>query len=80
VKVSQYPRQCLRSSFRGQVVRFHYDTCLCYIPPEKLDNAIAEKIRVCRVGVLSGGITSDMTETVIEKHDLFEGVQTLFPG
>jgi len=33
--------------------------------------------RVCRVGVFFGGITSDMTETVIEKHDLFEGVQTL---
>ena len=32
---------------------------------------------MCRVGVFFGGITSDMTETVIEKHDLFEGVQTL---
>jgi SAM-dependent methyltransferase len=63
--------------FEDKSFDFIYDTCLCYVPPENLDNAIAEMFRVCRVGVFFGGITSDMTETVIEKHDLFEGVQTL---
>ena len=63
--------------FEDKSFDFIYDTCLCYVPPENLDNAIAEMFRVCRVGVFFGGITSDMTEAVIEKHDLFEGVQTL---
>jgi protoporphyrinogen oxidase/SAM-dependent methyltransferase len=58
---------------------FVYETCLCYVPEDKLDQAIREMFRVCRVGVYFGSITSDMTEAVIEKHDLFEGVQSLFP-
>lgn len=56
---------------------FVYDTCLCYIPTEDVDQAIRELFRVVRVGVFFGGITSDMTREVIIKHELFRGVQTL---
>jgi SAM-dependent methyltransferase len=58
---------------------FLYETCLCYLPEDKLDQAICEMFRVCRVGVYFGSITSDMTEAIIEEHDLFESVQSLFP-
>lgn len=56
---------------------FIYDTCLCYLPREDLDTAISELFRVARTGVFFGGITSDMTRQVIERHELFRGVQTL---
>ena len=63
--------------FEDGAFDFIYETCLCYLPPEKLDKAISELYRVCRVGVYFGSITSDMTLEVIEEHDLFEGVQSL---
>ena len=56
-----------------------YETCLCYLPPDKVDRAIAEMYRVARVGVIFGSIVPDMTMEVIEEHDLFENVQTLMP-
>ena len=56
---------------------FVYDTCLCYLPEEDLDTAISELFRVVRTGVFFGGITSDMTREVIERHELFRGVQSL---
>jgi monoamine oxidase/SAM-dependent methyltransferase len=57
---------------------FVYDTSLCYVPPEDLDQAIKEVLRVCRVGVFFGGVTSDMTKEVIEDYNLFKGVQSLY--
>ena len=63
--------------FEDGAFDFVYETCLCYLPPDKLDAAIKELYRVCRVGVYFGSITSDMTMEVIEEHDLFEGVQSL---
>jgi ubiquinone/menaquinone biosynthesis C-methylase UbiE len=57
---------------------FVYDTCLCYVPAEHLDQAIKEMFRVCRVGVFFGGVTSDMTKEVIEDYNLFKGVQSLY--
>ena len=55
---------------------FVYDTCLCYLPEEDLDQAIAELFRVCRVGVYYGGVATDMTCEVIEAHDLFDEVHS----
>src|SRR5262249_41756949 len=63
--------------FPDNAFDFVYDTCLCYVPEEDLDQAIRELLRVCRVGVYFGGITTDMTREVIEAHDLFDGVRTL---
>ena len=57
---------------------FIYDTCLCYLPEHDIDAAISELFRVVRKGVFFGGITSDMTREVIERHELFRGVQTLW--
>jgi monoamine oxidase/SAM-dependent methyltransferase len=57
---------------------FVYDTCLCYVPTEDLDRAVRELLRVCRVGVFFGGVTSDMTREVIEDYNLFRGVRSLF--
>jgi SAM-dependent methyltransferase len=57
---------------------FVYDTCLCHIPEEDLDQAIRELFRVCRVGVFYGGFTSDMTLGVIEAYDIFEDTKSLF--
>jgi protoporphyrinogen oxidase/SAM-dependent methyltransferase len=56
---------------------FIYETCLCYLMPDEVEIAIREMLRVCRIGVFLGSITSDMTAEVIEDHDLFEGVSTL---
>jgi SAM-dependent methyltransferase len=56
---------------------FLYDTSLCYLPPGEVDRAIREMARVCKKGLFFGAITSDMTEQVIEAHDLFYGVSTL---
>jgi SAM-dependent methyltransferase len=57
---------------------FVYDTCLCHVPEEDLDQAVRELLRVCRVGVFYGGYTSDMTIGVIEAYDIFEGVHSMF--
>jgi monoamine oxidase/SAM-dependent methyltransferase len=57
---------------------FVYDTCLCHLPEEDLDQAIRELFRVCRVGVFYGGYTSDMTVGVIEAYDIFDDARSLF--
>lgn len=62
--------------FEDDFFDFVYDTCLCYLPPSDVEKAIRELSRVVKVGVFWGGITTDMTPEVIEKHDLFYGVQT----
>jgi len=56
---------------------FIYETCLCYLPEDQVEIAMAEMLRVCRVGIFFGSITSDMTAEIIETHDLFEGIATL---
>jgi protoporphyrinogen oxidase/SAM-dependent methyltransferase len=63
--------------FEDNSFDFVYDTCLCYLPEMDLDTAVLELFRVARTGVFFGGITSDMTREVIERHDLFRGVQSL---
>lgn len=63
--------------FADEEFDFIYDTSLCYVPPEHVDQAIREMARVCRKGVLFGSVTSDMTEQAIEEHELFYGVATL---
>ena len=63
--------------FEDNSFDFVYDTCLCYLPEEDLDTAISELFRVAKTGVFFGGITSDMTREVIERHELFRGVQSL---
>jgi monoamine oxidase/SAM-dependent methyltransferase len=64
--------------FEDDAFDFIYDTCLCYLPEKDIDAAISELFRVVRKGVFFGGITSDMTKEVIERHELFRGVQTLW--
>jgi len=59
---------------------FLYDTSLCYVPPDKVETAMREMARVCRKGIFFGGITTDMTTEVIERHDLFYNVATLCTG
>jgi protoporphyrinogen oxidase/SAM-dependent methyltransferase len=63
--------------FEDSYFDFVYDTCLCYLPENDVDQAIRELHRVAKCGVFFGGITTDMTREVIEKHDLFYGVKTL---
>lgn len=63
--------------FEDNSFDYIYDTCLCYVPDEDLDKAISELFRVVRKGVFFGSITSDMTEEVIDHHELFYGVQSL---
>jgi monoamine oxidase/SAM-dependent methyltransferase len=63
--------------FESNFFDFAYETCLCYLRPGEVEQAIRELHRVVKVGVYFGGITSDMTKEVIEEHDLLYGVQTL---
>jgi SAM-dependent methyltransferase len=62
--------------FAHESFDFVYVTCLPYLPEEKIDEAIKELFRVCRLGVLFHGTTTDMTEEVIEDYELFAGLQT----
>jgi SAM-dependent methyltransferase len=55
-----------------------YVTCLPYLPEEKVDQALKELFRVCRVGLVFQGVTTDMTEEVIEDYELFRGLQTFW--
>jgi protoporphyrinogen oxidase/SAM-dependent methyltransferase len=63
--------------FKDNSFDFIYETCLCYLSGADVDVAIRELLRVCKVGIFFGSITSDMRPEVIEQHDLFEGVATL---
>jgi hypothetical protein len=57
---------------------FLYITCLPYLPEEMIDQAMKELFRVCRVGIVFQGTTTDMTEEVIEDYNLFSGLQTFW--
>ena len=59
--------------FESDFFDFAYETCLCYVLPRDVEQAICELHRVVKVGVYFGGITSDMTREVIEEHDLLDG-------
>jgi SAM-dependent methyltransferase len=63
--------------FEDSSFDFIYDTCLCHVPPEDLDRAIAEMFRVVRTGVLFSAVTSDMSEEMIARHELFFGLRTI---
>ena len=55
---------------------FVYETCLCYLPEESIDNAIRELFRICRIGVVCGSVATDMTREIIVSEELFYGVET----
>jgi SAM-dependent methyltransferase len=57
---------------------FLYDTCLCHLPEKEIDRAIKEMFRVCRVGIVFSGVTTDMPEETIEACELFAGLQTFW--
>ena len=57
---------------------FLYDTCLAYLPEKEIDRAIKEMFRVCRVGIVFSGVTTDMPEEVIEACQLFVGLRTFW--
>src|SRR6202035_5014477 len=59
----------------NQAFRFFYVTCLPHLPEDRIGQAIKELFRVCRVGVVLQGVTTDMTEEVIEDYELFAGFQ-----
>ena len=64
--------------FEDDAFDFLYVTCLPYLPEEKIGQAIRELFRVCRVGVVLHGSTTDMTEEVIEDYRLFVGLRTFW--
>jgi SAM-dependent methyltransferase len=63
--------------FASDFFDFAYETCLCYLPPRDVEQAIRELHRVVKIGVHFGDITSDMTSEVIKEHDLLYAVQTV---
>jgi ubiquinone/menaquinone biosynthesis C-methylase UbiE len=64
--------------FEDGAFDFPYVTRLPHLPEEIIGLAIKELFRVCRVGVLLQGVTTDMTEEVIEDYELFKGLQTFW--
>jgi SAM-dependent methyltransferase len=64
--------------FEDNAFDFVYVTCLPCLPEEKIAQAVRELFRVCRVGVIFHGVTTDMTEEVIEDFELFTGLQTFW--
>ena len=64
--------------FEDDAFDFLYVTCLPHLPEEKIDQAIKELFRVCRVGVVLQCVTTDMTEEVIEAYELFAGLRTFW--
>ncbi len=82
---SQTPKKWRSRNLRGDVRKlpfaddsfdFVYETCLCYLPEDSIDDAIRELFRICRIGVVCGSIATDMTREIIESEDLFYGVGT----
>jgi monoamine oxidase/SAM-dependent methyltransferase len=53
------------------------ETALCRLPPESVDQAIREIMRVTRHGMVLGSITTDLPIDLVERYDLLEGVQLL---
>jgi SAM-dependent methyltransferase len=68
----------LNMPFADESFDFLYVTCLPYLSEEKIDQAVKELFRVCRVGMVFQGVTTDMTEEVIEEYQLFRGLQTFW--
>jgi ubiquinone/menaquinone biosynthesis C-methylase UbiE len=64
--------------FEDKSFDYLYVTCLPYLPEEKIDQAVKELFRVCRLGVVYHGTTTDMTEEVIENYQLFAGLRTFW--
>jgi SAM-dependent methyltransferase len=64
--------------FKDGSFDFIYETCLPYLSEEQIDQAIKELFRICRVGIVFQGTTTDMTEEVIEDYELFAGLQTFW--
>ena len=64
--------------FEDRSFDFLYVTCLPYLPEKEIDRAIEEMFRICRVGIVFHGTTTDMTEEVIENYELFAGLQTFW--
>jgi SAM-dependent methyltransferase len=64
--------------FEDEAFDFLYVTCLPHLSEEKVGQALKELFRVCRVGVVLHGVTTDMTEEVIEDYELFAGLQTFW--
>jgi monoamine oxidase/ubiquinone/menaquinone biosynthesis C-methylase UbiE len=62
--------------FEDESFDFVYETCLCYLPENSIDDAIRELFRICRIGVVCGSIATDMTREIIDAEDLFYGVET----
>jgi protoporphyrinogen oxidase/SAM-dependent methyltransferase len=82
---AQTPAKWLSRNLLGDVCKlpfpdgsfdFVYETCLCYLPPDRIDQAIQELFRVCRIGVYCGSISTDMARELIEEEDLLYGVRT----
>jgi monoamine oxidase/SAM-dependent methyltransferase len=63
--------------FEDNFFDFVYDTSLCYLPPDDLTAAISELHRVCRTGVILGGITSDARPSALERSDVLKNVRSL---
>jgi len=57
---------------------FLYDTCLPHLPEKDINRAVKEMFRVCRVGIVFSGVTTDMSEETIEDCELFAGLQTFW--
>ena len=64
--------------FEDNAFDFLYVTCLPHLPQDRIAQAIRELFRVCRVGVVFHGVTTDMTEEVIEEFELFAGLQVFW--
>jgi len=63
--------------FEDDYFDFVYETCLCYVPDNEVDQAIRELFRITRYGVLFGSITIDMRGQAVEENELFYGIKTL---
>ncbi len=64
--------------FEDETFDFLYVTCVPHVPEENVAQALKELFRVCRTGVVLHGVTTDMTEEVIEEYHLFKGIQTFW--
>ena len=82
---SQTPKKWRSRNLKGDVRKlqfadesfdFVYETCLCYLPEDAIDDAIRELFRICRIGVVCGSIATDMTSEIIKSEDLFYRVGT----
>ena len=76
---SQTPKKWRSRNLKGDVRKlpfaeelfdFVYETCLCYLPEDSIDDAIRELFRICRIGVVCGSIATDMTSEIIESGGL----------